>query len=116
MGWFGSNNINQQVSLQEGTHKLWSFTLNNTALVNLTVQTTDGYGPNIYVVSDKEYRNYIKGNIFKYITQLSYEQTGHLDGYASLPKGRWWIIAQLPRISDGMESYSEFSIRFEEVQ
>ena len=117
MGWFTNTHwINENLTLIEGADIVWQYNFRQSTTVRLDVQRLDGYGPDVYVVTEDEYRNYKAGKMFKYITQLSYENIEYFSNTTTLPMGRYRLIARLNKVADGWRSYSEFGMRFEAVQ
>ena len=116
MSWFGSNKpVNVRLLLNEGEQRIWRLRFDISTPVSLFVQRLDGYGPSVYVMSDREYRNYEAGLAFKYITQLSYENIDYFSNEVTMPRGIFYLVVTLPRIHDGSNSYSEFNLRYEPI-
>ena len=116
MGWFHGINVNEQIRLREGNHKVWKFSLDHTCPISLYVKQIDGYGIDIYVMADKEYRNFCQGKVFRYLPDLSFENVGSFDNTVSLGAGTYCLVANLPSIPEGSESYAVAAIRCETLQ
>lgn len=116
MGWFsGRFKVNTNETLSEGSNRIWSFDLSKTVLMRISVQRLDGAGPNVYIIPKDEYYNYFKGLLFNCMTSLSYQNIEYFSAEEYLSRGSYYLIAELGNRSDGIESYSIFNLRCEEL-
>ena len=109
-------NINEVISLREGDKKVWQFSLDHTHPVSLFVSWRDGSGINIDVMTDVEYGNFSRGLAYRVKSGLSYESIDSFDNTVNLGAGSYYLVASLPRILEGMESYAEAVIRCETLE
>ena len=116
MGYFNGIDVNDNITLKEGTDKIWSFSLNQTAPVSLFVGYIDGYGMDIYVMSSDEYSNYSRGKSFRYITGLGYENIDNFENIVDVPAGSYYLVARLQKIQEGMDSYAVAAVRCETLE
>ncbi len=113
----GRLSINENITLQEGKHVGWHFTLNQTCPIRLHVRHNDGACVNVYVMSDEEYQNYTQNlNIITY-TDLSSECVySDFENIAYLQAGSYVLVVELPTIHDGEDSYAVAGVRCEELE
>ncbi len=108
--------INQEISLKEGDKKVWQFSLDHTYPVSLFVSWRDGSGINIDVMTDEEYGNFSRGLAYRPMSGLSYESIDRFDNTVNLGAGSYYLVASLPRIQEGMDSYAVAVIRCETLE
>ncbi|MCI5209988.1 MAG: hypothetical protein D3910_14595 [Candidatus Electrothrix sp. ATG2] len=116
MAWFHGVNINENITLREGTSCKWNFSLKQTCPVSLYVAQIDGYGIDIYVMTTDEYRNFSRGKAFRYLSGLGYENVGSFENTVNVPAGNYCLVATLGQIREGMDSYAVAAVRCETLE
>ncbi len=113
----GGFSINENITLQEGEHVSWRFTLYQKCPIRLHVRHNDGAYVNVLVMSDEEYQNYTQGlNVLLYPDLSSECVYSDFENTASLQAGSYVLVVELPTMHDGEDSYAVAGVRCEALE